>query len=128
MATRTCRICGRVDPPGGCLPSGRCRMCHGYWRHHGVERLPGPPRPPATRRSCTHCGQVTWTPERGRCSACYHYWLRYGTDRPLGPRPLRPCQTCGQLVQQFHRGRCNACYQYWHRTGCERPPRLWARQ
>jgi hypothetical protein len=87
MAPRTCRICGRSDPPGGCLSSGRCRMCHGYWRHHGVERLPGPPRPPATLRSCTHCGQVTWTPERGRCSACYHYWLRYGTERLPGPRP-----------------------------------------
>jgi hypothetical protein len=127
MAERTCRICGRVDPPGRYLTQGRCRMCQMYWRRHGVDRPRHLARPAATLRPCSHCAQLTATARRGRCNACYKHWRVHGTERPLGPRPPRPCQTCGQLVQQFHRGRCNPCYQYWYRHGRERPARLWER-
>ena len=121
MTTRACRVCGRVDRPGSGFSHGRCQMCAIYWRRHGVDRPPQPPRPPATLRPCTHCGRLTWEPRRGRCDPCYRYWYRSGIERPLGPRPPRPCQTCGQLVRLLRRGRCPACYMYWYRHGVERP-------
>src|SRR5436309_2366538 len=37
MTERTCRICGRVDPPGHYLSAGRCQQCAIYWRRYGVE-------------------------------------------------------------------------------------------
>jgi hypothetical protein len=40
MATRTCRICGRVDLPGSPFAHGRCPMCAMYWRRHGSKRPP----------------------------------------------------------------------------------------
>ena len=91
MATRTCRICGRVDPPGAGLTYGRCGMCAIYWRRHGVERRPGPPGGAARGRRCTHCGRSTMRPRRGRCNACNHHWRRYGVERSLAPRPPRLC-------------------------------------
>ena len=125
MATRTCRICGRVVPPGQ-WSHERCQRCTMYWRAHGIERpLRLPPRPRVAPRLCTHCGQPTWTLRRGRCPPCYKYWHRHGVERPLAPHA---CQTCGQPAQKLRRGRCLACYQYWYRTGQERPPRLWARR
>ena len=82
MATRTCHIRGRVDLPGGRLTHGRCQMCASYWRRHGVERPPGPPREVLPPRRCGHCGQLTMRLKRGRCRRCYAYWLRYGRERP----------------------------------------------
>ena len=132
MATRTCRVCGRVDPPGSRLTDGRCRMCYVYWRRHAVERPPGPPQIPAVPRVylCAHCGRPTRRLERGWCHACYMYWRRTGRERP--PAPLwrapatpRPCGICRQLTVMVTRGRCAACYSYWHRTGHERPAHLW---
>jgi hypothetical protein len=82
MATYTCRICGRVDPPGRYLTHGRCRMCQMYWRRYGVERPAAASQFPATRRPCTNCGQATAVPMRGRCNACYQYWHRHGRERP----------------------------------------------
>jgi len=82
MATRPCRICGRVCPPGQ-WRRGRCPRCAVYWRTHGVERPPDPrPAAAGALRRCTHCGQPTrrWT--RGSCSACYEYWRRTGRERP----------------------------------------------
>jgi hypothetical protein len=130
MAGRVCRICGRSFPPGYGFSHGRCQMCAAYWRQHGVERPPGPPRAAATLRPCTHCGQLTWGPIRGRCALCYPYWYAHGVDRPLEPPPARvaaSCQTCGQLVWARRRGRCDACYMYWYRSGRERPPERWRR-
>jgi hypothetical protein len=84
MAERTCRICGRVDPPGKFRGDGRCAMCGMYWRRHGVERPPLAPERPATPRArpCAHCGQPTPKPRLGRCTACYMYWHRTGRERP----------------------------------------------
>jgi hypothetical protein len=82
MAERTCRVCGRVDPPGRMPRGGRCSMCEAYWRRHGGERPPGPPRGAAIRRPCTICGQLIWKRALGRCPACYGYWHRHGHERP----------------------------------------------
>ena len=112
-------------PTRGLPPGGRCRMCEMYWRRHGVERPPGAPRPLATLRPCTNCGQATLRPARGRCKLCYEYWHRHDVERPLGPRPLQPCQVCARPVPALRRGRCNTCYDYWYRTGRERPPERW---
>jgi hypothetical protein len=84
MTERTCRICGRVNPPGGSLPQRRCRMCYVYWRRHGVERPLHPPQRPVAphARPCTQCGRLTPQLERGWCQACYMYWYRHGRERP----------------------------------------------
>jgi hypothetical protein len=83
MASRTCRICGRVSPPERYFTQGRCQMCAQYWRRHGVERprdLPFrtiiPPRP------CQICGQAARLLRQGRCGTCYYYWHRTGRERP----------------------------------------------
>ena len=90
MAPRTCRICGRVDPPGHLLSHGRCQMCAIHWRRHGAERPARPPLTAATLRPCSHCGQLTVRPTRGRCHTCYQYRRLYGYDRPLPQVPPRP--------------------------------------
>jgi hypothetical protein len=82
MAPRICRICGRIDPPGRAFTQGRCQMCAAYWRRHGVERPPQPPRSAATLRPCSHCAQPTARPRRGQCEACYRYGRRTGRERP----------------------------------------------
>jgi hypothetical protein len=94
MATPTCRICGRAASSWPWSSHGRCPMCQMYWRRHGSERPPQPPRPrrggrpPAALRPCTHCGQLTLNPYRGLCKPCYYYWHRTGRERPphLWPR------------------------------------------
>ena len=107
-----------------------------YWKRHGVERPPQPPRPraggwpPATLRPCTHCGQLTRTPNRGLCKRCYAYWLRTNRARPLAPRPRavlppRQCSHCAQPTTRPRRGRCDPCYRYWRRNHVERPSALW---
>jgi hypothetical protein len=126
MASRPCRVCGRVFPPGYGFTAGRCRMCQMYWRRHGVERPPGP-HPASSPRPCTHCGRLTTALVRRQCRRCYVYWQRHGVERPQDLRAPGSCQTCGRPVQSIHRGRCNACYQYWYRTGRERPAELWQR-
>jgi hypothetical protein len=83
MATRTCRICGRVDPPGRYLSHGRCQQCAIYWRRYGVERpLHRPPRPVRPPRPCETCGQPVQVLYRGRCNACYLYRYRHNRERP----------------------------------------------
>jgi hypothetical protein len=130
MATRTCRICGRADPAWPWVNQGRCPMCHMYWKRHGVERPPQPPRPrvggwpPATLRPCTRCGQLTRTPTRGLCLRCYSSWLRTRRARPRAPQPRaalppRLCSHCGQPTTRPRRGRCEPCYRYWREHGVE---------
>ena len=84
MASRTCRICGRVDPPGHYLTQGRCQRCAIYWRRRGVERpLQLPPRPVLPPRPCQTCGQLVQVLHHSRCKACYSYWHRTGRERPV---------------------------------------------
>jgi hypothetical protein len=128
MATRSCRICGRVCAPGMDRSYGRCQMCARYWRRHGADRPPLPsghlPQPGAQPRACSHCGRLAQRRVRGRCMACYQYWRTHGVERPLQPRlvvPPRPCTHCGQPTRRLVRGRCGACYRYWLRRGGVRP-------
>jgi hypothetical protein len=128
-AARTCRICGRAYHSRQ-ERQGRCPMCAQYWRRHGCERPPGPPRAAATLRPCAHCGRPTMVPTRSRCATCYRYRRRFGRERTLPKQPspppaLRPCQTCGQLGTELRRGRCKACAQYWYQHSRERPQQLW---
>ena len=74
MASRPCRICGRLTFALH-EREGRCPLCTGYWRRHGVERVAAPLRP------CATCGRLVQKLAGGRCRACYHYWLRTGRER-----------------------------------------------
>jgi hypothetical protein len=145
MATRTCRICGRVCAPGVDRSYGRCQMCARYWRRHGaerpplpsghLERRPGPgARPRAAPQPCSHCGRLVQARSRERCPACYQYWRRHGVERPLEPCAVRSprgrmttrvCRICGRVcapgVDRSY-GRCQMCAWYWRRHGVERPP------
>jgi hypothetical protein len=76
MATRTCRICGRVSLVAP-EQDGRCPRRRGYWRRHGVEWAPQ-----VALRSCQTCAQPVQHLTRGRCHLCYAYWRRTGHERP----------------------------------------------